>query len=293
MLYTFRFLGGGPFPGNKKGVPSVVKKNMELEYSSVEAAFAPMRVPDLGQSRYAGNADVPFADLEGADFLSFSPFDGGAVSSASSSFSSGPSLSAPPVWRAAQPSRQAMAWSDEARAGLDGVAGAPSGAGFFVAKESLVPSAPRYDSSGGNAPSGAYDAASLYSDDSRISCSDCRWVLEDRDWCCKHDCNDKTSPHYRQAYVCADPSDKTGRLTSRCEVETECSKSEPPVMCDTTRLGELQRFNSTNDPSCAVRPTPAPDAAPWATRSPDAAPWATRSPDAAPWATGAPDSSWR
>ena len=292
---------------------------MELEYSSVDTAFEPMRVPDLGQARYAGNTDVPFGDLEGADFLSFSPFSSDLAGSASSA----PSLSAPPVWRAAQPMRQVGAarqttWSDEARASLDGVAGAPAGAGFFVAKESLVPSAPRYDSAsgaiagnGGNARSGTYDAASLYSDDSRISCSDCRWVLEDRDWCCKHDCNDKNSPHYRQAYVCADPSDKTGRLTSRCEVETECSKSEPPVMCDTTRLGELQRFNSTNDPSCAVRPTPAPswetrapDAAPWATRAPDAAswetrapdaaPWATRAPDAAPWATRAPDSaSWR
>ena len=275
---------------------------MELEYSSVESAFAPMRVPDLGQARYAGNADVPFADLEGADYLSFTPFSSD-LGSLGESVSSGSALSAPPVWRSAlsQPARQSMAWSDEARASLDGVAGAPAGAGFFVAKESLVPSAPsapRYDSgssggnaSGGNASSGTYDAASLYTDDSRISCSDCRWVLEDRDWCCKHDCNDKTSPHYRQAYVCADPSDKTGRLTSRCEVETECSKSGPPVMCDTTRLGELQRFNSTNDPSCAVRPTPSPDAESWATRAPDAESWATRAPDAAPWATRAPDAA--
>jgi hypothetical protein len=275
---------------------------MELEYSSVEDSFAPMHVPDLGQARYSGSAEVPFADLEDADLLSFSSF--------SSDFSGGSALpapsrelSAPPVWRQPQQARQSISrWSDEARASLDGVAGAPAGAGFFVAKESLVPSAPRYDgqssgasrgASASRASAGPYDAASMYSDESRVSCSECRWVLEDRDWCCKHDCNDKNSPHYRQAYVCADPGDKTGRLTSRCEVETECRSSEPPVMCDSTRLGELQRYNTTNDPSCAVRPTRAPDSAPWATRAPDAAPWATRAPDSSPWATRAPDASWR
>jgi hypothetical protein len=143
----------------------------------------------------------------------------------------------------------------------------------------------------------------MYSDDSRVSCSDCRWVLEDRDWCCKHDCNDKSSPHYRQAYVCADPTDKTGKLTSRCEIETECRKSEPPLMCDATRLSELQRYNTTQDPSCAVRPglstrapeqwaTQAPEytQAPWATSAPEytQAPWATSAPGAEQWATSAP-----
>ena len=284
---------------------------MELEYSSVDTAFAPMRVPDLSQARYAGDADVPYAELDGADMLSFSTFSEFAGASA---VPASHELSAPPVWRpsqASQPARQIgtlrpnqarQSWSDEARASLDGVAGAPAGAGYFVAKESLVPSAPRYDSSGltsasgGNAPAGPYDAGSMYSEDSRVSCSDCRWVLEDRDWCCKHDCNDKSSPHYRQAYVCADPSDKTGRLTSRCEVETECSESGPPVMCNASRLAELQQFNSTNDPSCAVR---APDA-PWATNAPwatdaAAAPWPTSAPGStrapeAPWATNAP---WR
>jgi hypothetical protein len=275
---------------------------MELEYSSVDEAFAPMRVPDLGTTRHAAGADVPFADIEADDSLPFSAFSASgqeshsapsahswaapsapaahywaapsatsapsgqwASSAPSGSWASSPS--APPVW--SSPPVQPLPRRDSVWTDVDGVAGAPAGAGRFVAKESLV-SAPRYDQAG------------LYTDDSRVSCSDCRWVLEDRDWCCKYDCNDKSSPHYRQAYVCADPSDKSGRLTSRCEVETECRESQPPVMCDAARLGELQRFNTMNDPSCAVRPTStaAPsraDHAPWSTRVPDA-PWATRAP---------------
>ena len=307
---------------------------MELEYSSVDEAFALMRVPDVGSARYAAGAEVPFADLQADDSLAFSSFSDFAAaasghsaasghaalpsgptaysgysqpawrpsgSGASASGASGASGSAaPPVWRPAGQSASGHSYSGDAgaasRANLDGVAGAPAGAGLFVAKESLV------------VPTGAprYDAASMYSDDSRVSCSDCRWVLEDRDWCCKHDCNDKSSPHYRQAYVCADPTDKTGKLTSRCEIETECRKSEPPLMCDATRLSELQRYNTTQDPSCAVRPglsTRAPEqwatsapAEQWATSAPEwatQAPWATSAPSAeAPWATRAAEAPW-
>jgi hypothetical protein len=295
---------------------------MELEYSSVDEAFALMRVPDVGSARYAAGAEVPFADLQADDSLAFSSFSdfaaaasGHSAASGHAALPSGPTAysgysqpawrpsgsgasgsgasgyAAPPVWRPASSSAAGHSYSGDAgaasRANLDGVAGAPAGAGLFVAKESLV------------VPTGAprYDAASMYSDDSRVSCSDCRWVLEDRDWCCKHDCNDKSSPHYRQAYVCADPTDKTGKLTSRCEIETECRKSEPPLMCDATRLSELQRYNTTQDPSCAVRPglsTRAPEqwatsAPEWATSAPGAEQWATSAPRAeAPWATSAP-----
>jgi hypothetical protein len=128
----------------------------------------------------------------------------------------------------------------------------------------------------------------MYTDDSRVSCANCEWVLEDPEWCCKNDCNDKTGPNYRQAYVCADPSDKTGRLTSRCEVDTECKRDAPPVMCSASRLGELQKYNSVLDPKCAGRPafTPNPaTSAPWASRQPTTiAPFGT----SAPWGTSAP-----
>ena len=312
---------------------------MELEYSSVDEAFALMRVPDVGSARYAAGAEVPFADLQADDSLAFSSFSdfaaaasGHSAASGHAALPSGPtaysgysqpawrpsgsgfsgssassasSYSAPPVWRPAGSSGHSApglsAYSGDSgaasRASLDGVAGAPAGAGLFVSKESLVDGVPT------GAP--RYDAASMYSDDSRVSCSDCRWVLEDRDWCCKHDCNDKSSPHYRQAYVCADPTDKTGKLTSRCEIETECRKSEPPLMCDATRLSELQRYNTTQDPSCAVRPglsTRAPErsapAEQWATSAPEytQAAWTTQAPEytrapeytQAPWATSAP-----
>jgi hypothetical protein len=84
------------------------------------------------------------------------------------------------------------------------------------------------------------------------------WVLEDPDWCCKHDCNDKSGADYRQAYVCADPTDTSGRLTSACEVETECKRSEPPKMCSASKLRELQQYNSVLDPKCSGRATGAP-----------------------------------
>jgi hypothetical protein len=140
-------------------------------------------------------------------------------------------------------------------AGLDGVAGAPPARGYS-SKESLVQPKPNGGSLGswsGPGPS-SYNASALYDDASRVSCTNCQWTLEDPAWCCKNDCNDKSGGNYRQAYVCADPSDKSGRLTSACEVETECKRSEPPVMCSASKLRELQQYNSVLDAKCAGRP---------------------------------------
>jgi hypothetical protein len=158
---------------------------------------------------------------------------------------------------------ETAAWGDGglAYAGLDGAPGAAGGvagappARSFASKESLVAQqmAPGAQAQAQGAAARAYSASDLYDDASRVSCSNCQWTLEDPDWCCKNDCNDKSGPNFRQAYVCADPSDKTGKLTSACEVETECMRSEPPVLCSAGRLREMQKYNSVLDAKCAGR----------------------------------------
>ena len=118
-------------------------------------------------------------------------------------------------------------------------------------------SAPSYYASG--APSGtsaayeapAYSLGDLYNEN-RVSCSGCNWVLEDKSWCCDRNCNDPNGGHYRQSYVCAYPSDPTGKLTSRCEVDTECLADQPPTMCSAERLLERQREDTRDDPACAT-----------------------------------------
>ena len=175
--------------------------------------------------------------------------------------------------------------------------GAPSATTGYYAT-----SAPSYYASG--APSGtsaAYDAPAyslgdLY-DENRVSCSGCNWVLEDKSWCCDRNCNDPNGGHYRQSYVCADPSDPTGKLTSRCEVDTECLADQPPTMCSAERLLERQREDTRDDPACATwrartsRPVgtqawSAPTQ--WGTSAPTQ--WGTSAPTQ--WGTSAP-TQWR
>lgn len=85
----------------------------------------------------------------------------------------------------------------------------------------------------------------------RVSCSACDWHLEDEDWCCDHDCN-VAGPHYRQAYVCKDPSDETGKLTSRCE-DQECTADGLPLLCTAARLAERQLEDTRKDEACVKR----------------------------------------
>jgi hypothetical protein len=98
---------------------------------------------------------------------------------------------------------------------------------------------------------GGYSVGDLY-DENRVSCSACNWVLEDKSWCCDRDCNDPNGGDYRQAYVCADPSDTSGRLTSGCEVDTECLADQPPALCSAGLLRERQLGDTRQDPSCAA-----------------------------------------
>ena len=128
-------------------------------------------------------------------------------------------------------------------------------ASYSSSAPSYATGAPSYATGATGAPSAPYGAAGyslegMY-DENRVSCSSCNWELEDKSWCCDRDCNDPNGGHYRQAYVCADPSDPTGKLTSRCEVETECLADQPPTMCSTERLLERQRGDTRDDPSCA------------------------------------------
>ena len=146
-----------------------------------------------------------------------------------------------------------------------GSAGAPSYGSGAPSYGSGAPSAPVYRPPG-------YSIEGMY-DENRVSCSSCNWELEDKSWCCDRDCNDPNGGNYRQAYVCADPSDPTGKLTSRCEVETECLADQPPTLCSAARLLERQQGDTRNDPSCAA----------WRTRT-----TRPRLTDAPAYATGAP-----
>ena len=212
---------------------------MELDFTDLSEAWNRIEVPSLDAPHRAGSS----FELDTTGDLAFSGY-------------SGTSTAIPTVlWDTAG---QGLAtWGESGGLSLsaigpevhaDGVAGAPA-ARNFASKESLV--------AGGGAQR-RYEAASMYDEDSRVSCSNCRWVLEDPDWCCKHDCNDKSGPDYRQAYVCADPTDTSGRLTSACEVETECKRSEPPKMCSASKLRELQQYNSVLDARCPARATGSP-----------------------------------
>ena len=139
---------------------------------------------------------------------------------------------------------------------------------------------------------GAYSLDGIY-DENRVSCSSCNWTLEDKSWCCDRNCNDPNGGHFRQAYVCADPSDPTGKLTSRCEVETECLADQPPLLCSAESLRAMQRGDTRDDPSCASwrasRPTqrPTQTAMSGATSAPTYWPTSgSASPYATPYATG-------
>ena len=285
----------------------------ELEYTSFEGAFGTLNMPELTGTRLsAPDIDVPFGGALDDD-LAYSAYEGGPAAWPGSSWTE---HSAPPVWAAsagqpgawasgssqlsstgwsaAQPASQGSQWSQGSQGSqggqwnqasvrwnqggsalsasmLDGVAGAPEGAGYFTSKEALA-------QRGGQ----AYSASSNYSEDSRLSCTNCRWVLDDKDWCCKNDCNDKSGPHYRQAYVCADPTDKTGRLTSMCETDTECRASEPPVNCSAAKLSELRQYTSARDPSCAVAQQQA-TRSPWQSQLATPSPWQSQLATPSPW----------
>ena len=89
-------------------------------------------------------------------------------------------------------------------------------------------------------------------DPRRVSCSACDWYLEDAEWCCDHDCN-QAGPHYRQSsYVCKDPSDTSGKLTSKCE-DQECTASGLPLLCSVDRLNEMRKADTRNDLACVKR----------------------------------------
>jgi len=272
----------------------------ELEYTSFEGAFGTMNIPELTGTRLsAPDIDVPFGGAADDD-LAYSAYETGGSTAPGSSWTA---HSAPPVWAASagQPGAWASGPSQLASTGwaaehpvsqwsqggnqasarwnqggalsasmLDGIAGAPAGAGYFTSKEALA--------QGGQ----AYSASSNYTDDSRLSCTNCRWVLDDKDWCCKNDCNDKSGPHYRQAYVCADPTDKTGRLTSMCETDTECRASEPPVNCSAAKLSELRQYTSARDPSCAVAQQQA-TRSPWQSQLATPSPWQSQLATPSPW----------
>ena len=298
----------------------------ELEYTSFEGAFGTLNIPELTGTRLsAPDIDVPFGGALDDD-LAYSAYQSGGPAGPAGPGSSWTEHSAPPVWAASagQPGAWASGssqlsstgWSEAQPASrwsqgsqwnqwnqgsqgsqgsqdrwggqgngnsalsasmLDGIAGAPAGAGYFTSKEALA-------QMGGQ----AYSASSNYTEDSRLSCTNCRWVLDDKDWCCKNDCNDKSGPHYRQAYVCADPTDKTGRLTSMCETETECRSSEPPVNCSAAKLSELRQYTSARDPSCAVAQQQA-TRSPWQsqTQSPwqsqTQSPWQSQLATPSPW----------
>jgi hypothetical protein len=94
-------------------------------------------------------------------------------------------------------------------------------------------------------PDSFYDAR-------KVSCSACDWYLEDAEWCCDNDCN-QAGPHYRQAYVCKDPSDTSGRLTASCNQDTACRRSELPTRCSAERLAEMRQLDTRNDAACVKR----------------------------------------
>ena len=138
---------------------------------------------------------------------------------------------------------------------------------------------------GTGAPSGApglgdYEQGTVSEiyDARRVSCTNCKWVLEDKDWCCKNNCNDADGESYRRAYVCADPSDASGRLTSACAVDTACRRDSMPLLCTQDRLDELQQMDTRADAACS---------GPWGTPAPSA--WGTPAPSE--WGTPAP-SAW-
>ena len=148
------------------------------------------------------------------------------------------------------------------------------------------PSSAMYDRS-------TYSLGNMY-DENRVSCSECNWVLEDKSWCCDRDCNDPNGGHYRQAYVCADPSDKTGKLTSRCEVDTECLADQPPTLCSSERLLERQRGDTRDDPACATwrgRTSRPVGTQPWQTPA-STQPWQTPA-STQPWQTPAGTQPWQ
>ena len=95
-------------------------------------------------------------------------------------------------------------------------------------------------------------ALPMWSEESKVSCSKCDWHLEDAEWCCDHDCN-QAGPHYRNAYVCKDPSDPEGKITANCDAQNACRGDAQPIMCSTSRLLERQKEDTRKDPACVKR----------------------------------------
>jgi hypothetical protein len=95
--------------------------------------------------------------------------------------------------------------------------------------------------------------ASFYDESNKVSCSACDWYLEDPDWCCDVDCNEAAGPHYRMAYVCKDPSDQSGKITSKCDEAVSCLAAEQPTNCSKERLKIRQAEDTRNDAACVKR----------------------------------------
>ena len=95
-------------------------------------------------------------------------------------------------------------------------------------------------------------ALPVWSEESKVSCSKCDWYLEDPEWCCDRDCN-QPGPHYRNAYVCKDPSDPENKITAHCDERNACRGDAQPVLCTPKRLEERQKEDTRNDPVCVKR----------------------------------------
>jgi hypothetical protein len=100
-------------------------------------------------------------------------------------------------------------------------------------------------------------ALPTWSEDSKVSCSKCDWHLEDEEWCCDHNCNFRSGPHYRTAeygaYTCKDPSDPDGKITAHCNARSACRSDAQPFLCDPNRLQERKKEDTRNDPVCVKR----------------------------------------
>ncbi len=177
------------------------------------------------------------------------------------------------------------------RTGQPDVYDAIESAAYTSLGEAWGTSAPAWGTgapSGSGAPGLDYELGTVSEiyDARRVSCANCKWVLEDKDWCCKNNCNDADGESYRRAYVCADPSDASGRLTSACAVDTACRQDSMPLLCTQDRLQELQQMDTRADAACSG-PWGTPEPSEWGTPAPSA--WGTPAPTA--WGTPAP-SAW-